>query len=76
MSDDRITIKGTSDGLVITLGAGAWQGLIEELDNRLGERASFFKGGRVALRVGPRQLTPLQLEAVGQVLNKHRAGQP
>lgn len=71
MSNDRITIKGTSDGLIITLGAGAWPGLVEELDQRLGERASFFKGGRVALYVGPRQLTRLQLEMVGQVLNRH-----
>ena len=71
MSNDRITIKGTSDGLIITIGAGDWRGLVEELDLRLGERASFFKGGRVALYVGPRQLTRLQLETVGQILNRH-----
>jgi septum site-determining protein MinC len=71
MASERIGIKGTSDGLMITLGAGAWPGLVEELDQRLGEKASFFKGGRVGLIVGPRQLTRLQLEAVGQVLNRH-----
>ncbi len=71
MASERIGIKGTSDGLVITLGAGAWSGLVEELDQRLGEKASFFKGGRVGLIVGPRQLTRPQLEAVGQVLNRH-----
>ncbi len=71
MSNNRITIKGTSSGLIITIGAGAWPGLIDELEQRLAEKASFFKGGRVALRVGPRQLTRPQLESVGQVLNRH-----
>lgn len=71
MSKDRIIIKGTSNGLVITLGAGTWSNLIEELDRRLGEKASFFKGGRVALRVGPRQLTSRQLETAGQILNRN-----
>lgn len=72
MSDDRIIIKGTSDGLIITLGAGGWSGLMEELDRRLGEKASFFKGGRVALRVGLRQLTASELETAGRVLNRHQ----
>ena len=71
MSNDRITIKGTSNGLIITVGPGVWQGLVEELDARLAEKASFFKGGRVALHVGPRQLTRPQLEIVGQVLSRH-----
>ena len=71
MSNDRITIKGTSNGLVITIGPGVWQGLTEELDASLGQKASFFKGGRVALRVGPRQLTRPQLETVGHILNRH-----
>jgi septum site-determining protein MinC len=71
MSSDRITIKGTSSGLVVTIGPGVWPGLLEELDIQLGEKASFFKGGRVALSVGPRQLTRPQLEAVGEILSKH-----
>lgn len=71
MSNERIAIKGTSNGLVITIGAGAWQGLVEELEHRLGEKASFFKGGRVALQVGPRQLTRPQLEHLGQLLARH-----
>jgi len=72
MPNERITIKGTSDGLIITLGAGAWPGLVDELDRHLGQKAAFFKGGRVALRVGSRQLTRLQLESVGHVLNRHK----
>jgi septum site-determining protein MinC len=72
MPNERISIKGTSDGLVITIGAGAWPSLIDELDQHLSQKAAFFKGGRVALKVGPRQLTRLQLESVGHVLNRHK----
>lgn len=72
MPSDRLNIKGTSDGLIITLGAGAWQGLLDELDQRLGKKASFFKGGRVGLAVGPRQLTRLELEQIGQILSRHK----
>ena len=72
MPNERILIKGTSDGLIVTIGAGAWPGLVDELDRHLGQRAAFFKGGRVGLRVGPRQLTRLQLESVGHVLNRHK----
>ncbi len=71
MSNDRIAIKGTSSGLIITIGSGLWLGLVDELDQRLGERASFFKGGRVALQVGPRQLTQTELGAIGEVLDRH-----
>ena len=71
MSNERITIKGTSDGLIVTIGAGAWPGLVDELSQHLSQKASFFKGGRVALRIGPRQLTRLQLESVGRVLSRH-----
>lgn len=71
MASERINIKGTSDGLIITLGAGAWSGLLDELEQRLSEKASFFKGGRVGLAVGPRQLTRSELEQVGAVLNHH-----
>ncbi|MFN8454185.1 MAG: septum site-determining protein MinC [Anaerolineae bacterium] len=71
MSSDRINIKGTSEGLIITLGAGVWPGLLDELDQRLQEKASFFKGGRVALAVGLRQLTAAELEQIGQLLTRH-----
>jgi septum site-determining protein MinC len=71
MANERISIKGTSNGLIVNIGAGAWHGLLLELDESLSQKASFFKGGRVALRVGPRQLTRTQLEAVGQLLKRH-----
>ena len=71
MVSERVVIKGTADGLIITLGAGDWPSLLQDLQLHLGQKASFFKGGRVGLRVGPRQLTRAQIEAVGQILDRN-----
>jgi septum site-determining protein MinC len=71
MSDDRVRIRGTSEGLVITLGAGDLGALLKELDERLSSTASFFRGGRVALHVGPRELTTEELEALGQTISRY-----
>ncbi|NIO70375.1 MAG: septum site-determining protein MinC [Anaerolineae bacterium] len=71
MSDDRVRIRGTSEGLVITLGAGDLGALLRELDERLSSTASFFRGGRVALHVGPRKLATEDLEALGQTISRN-----
>jgi septum site-determining protein MinC len=71
MSDDRVRIRGTSEGLVITLGPGDLGVLLRELDERLGSTASFFRGGRVALQVGPRELSTEDLEALGQAVSRN-----
>ncbi len=65
-----VTIKGTSDGLVINLGAGPLEEILDELDAQLGARASFFVGGRVALHVGDRALSAEQLERIGTKLEE------
>jgi len=71
MPDDRVRIRGTSQGLVITLGAGDLGALLIELDERLSSTASFFRGGRVALHVGPRELATEELEALGQTISRN-----
>ena len=68
---DTVTIKGTSEGLVISLGEGPLGTVLEEMDTRLGAKASFFVGGRVALRVGDRNLSAEQLQAIGNQLQSH-----
>lgn len=65
---NRVLIKGTGDGLIITIGSGNWQTILEELSHQLNQRAAFFKGGRVVLAVGERLLSAEELEAVGQLL--------
>lgn len=65
---ETVTIKGTSDGLVITLGEGPLRAVLDEMEGRLAARASFFLGGRVALRVEDRPLSVEQLQAIGAIL--------
>jgi septum site-determining protein MinC len=71
MSQTRIDIKGTSYGLVIRIGPGDWNSLQDELVSRLEQTPSFFKGGRVALHIGPRLMTEAQLKHVGDLLQTH-----
>ncbi len=71
MSQTRINIRGTSDGVVVNIGAGDWNSLMVELTARLEQAASFFKGGRVALHVGPRQLSQDEVERIGALLQQH-----
>lgn len=67
---ETVTIKGTSDGLVITLGPGPLQQVLDEMETRLKAKASFFVGGRVALRVGDRALSAEQIQAIGGKLEE------
>jgi len=69
--EDRISIKGTSDGVVITIGAGDWAALMKQLARKLGQKSAFFKGGRVALAVGQRLLDAEALTTVGALLLEH-----
>lgn len=68
---DTVTIKGTSEGLVISLGSGPLNAVLDEMTARLDAKASFFIGGRVALRVGDRPLSAEQLQVIGSKLEEH-----
>lgn len=65
---ETVSIKGTSEGLVISLGAGPLQEVLEDMESALSAKASFFIGGRVALRVGDRPLSAEQLALIGRRL--------
>jgi len=67
---ELVTIKGTSEGLVITLGLGPLETVLSEMETRLSSRASFFRGGRVALRLGDRPVSVEQLQAIGTILER------
>jgi septum site-determining protein MinC len=71
MSQARINIRGTSDGVVVNIGAGDWNSLVAELTARLEQAASFFKGGRVALYIGPRQLSQDEVAHLGALFQQH-----
>ncbi len=72
MPRDRVEIRGTSKGLIITVKSGNWQSVLEQLAQKLEQRASFFKGGRVALDVGKRLLDAEEIETVGHLLAEHQ----
>ncbi|MGC8839796.1 MAG: septum site-determining protein MinC [Anaerolineae bacterium] len=64
----RVTIKGTKDGLAVFLGPGDLSTLVEELEGHLAQRPAFFRGGRVVLHVGPRQMSAEEVAQVGECL--------
>jgi septum site-determining protein MinC len=56
---------------VITLKDGALDAIVDEMLSRLSSKASFFVGGRVALRVRDRPLSVEQLQVIGGALQEH-----
>jgi len=57
----NLQIKGVRDGLLVSLGEGEWAGLQDMLLKHIQERATFFKGARVALDVGNHILRAAEL---------------
>jgi septum site-determining protein MinC len=70
MAGEPVTIKGTSEGLIIGLGEGPLQNVLDEMQAQLNAKATFFLGGRVALRVGERALSVEQVQAIGSTLEQ------
>ena len=67
-----IIIKGMREGLSVTLpGDSAWAEALASLEGRLTEAPAFFKGGRVALIVGPRSLSEADMRRARDLLARH-----
>jgi septum site-determining protein MinC len=69
--DDGIIIKGSREGLLITLGPGAWHLVLSTLETRLTTTPDFFKGARVALLVGQRKLVEADVRAARDLLARY-----
>ena len=68
---NELTIKGTRNGLVIDLpDTGDLEDVLRQLKVRLQATASFFRGGRVALQVGQRDLSKEDIERIGVLLDE------
>jgi septum site-determining protein MinC len=65
----NLQIKGVRDGLLVSLGEGEWAGLQEMLLQHIHERATFFKGARVALDVGNHILRAAELGSLRDKLS-------
>jgi len=72
MNTRGVAIKGTEEGLVITLGQGELPDLLSELERVLEEGAPFFEGGQVALQVGSRELSAEEIERVEALLARYQ----
>jgi septum site-determining protein MinC len=71
MASDSVSIKGTREGLLVTLGEGRLPSLLAELEERLRGTASFFKGGWVSLAVGRRELSIGEIELLKALLARN-----
>ncbi|MBN1887214.1 MAG: septum site-determining protein MinC [Thermoflexales bacterium] len=68
---DPVVIKGTREGLVITLGGERWSNQLSLLEDKLQAMSAFFKGARVALIVGPQRLSEDDIRAARDLLLKY-----
>lgn len=67
----RVRVRGTRDGIAITFDEGPWDAVLEELDAHLSRRPNFFRGGRVAVAVGPRRINAQEIETLGELLERY-----
>jgi septum site-determining protein MinC len=70
-SEDGIIIKGSHDGLLITLSSGAWHNALHAFEARLSAAPEFYKGARVALVVGTRKLVEADMRAARDLLARY-----
>lgn len=72
MSSDTVVIKGIRQGLLIALREPNWPVALQALEARLQKTPSFFRGGRVALDVGPLTLDRSDIEAAQTLLGRNQ----
>jgi len=68
---NTVSIKGTREGLTITLGPGEMHGILEDLTQHLATQGEFFRGGTVALQVGDRPVAEAELAEIGELLGHY-----
>ncbi|GAB4265965.1 MAG: septum site-determining protein MinC [Candidatus Promineifilaceae bacterium] len=66
-----VDVKGTRDGIVVTLGAGSFAHLLPILDEALATRKAFLQGTQIALNVGTRPLHVEQLAEIQALFTDH-----
>lgn len=68
---NSISIRGTREGLTITMGSGDLTALLDDLAQHLRSQGAFFRGGRVALELGERAMESDALAQIGELLQRH-----
>jgi septum site-determining protein MinC len=64
-----VQIKGTKEGLLILLGPGLWDAVLSELTEKLDANPDFFRGARVALSTGNRELSRDDILRAGKIFS-------
>ncbi len=65
----KTQIKGTREGLLVTVGDGEWSDVQTSLLTQIEERGEFFKGARLALDVGRRSLHAAEMGSLRDKLS-------
>ncbi len=66
-----ITLKGTAEGILLKPRIANWTTVMEALERSLGEAEDFFRGGRLILELGPRELTAQELSSIRVLLSRY-----
>ena len=69
---NNIYIKGTREGLVVTIGQSEWPELMNELTRHLQHKAAFFSGAQAILDAGPRELATEDLRQIRELFSANR----
>ncbi len=64
MSKVQIEIKGVQNSLMVVLGEGKWQDAENSLIERVNSQSGFFKGAKIVVDVGNRELSAFELGAL------------
>lgn len=67
-----ISIKGIRDGLLVSLGDGAYDDVLQQLEAELIEKQNFLQGSRITLAVGERPLRREQLAELQDIFARRR----
>jgi len=71
MSTDTVTMKGTRQGLLISLTEGEWSDGLLALEAHIDANPAFFRGGRIALDVGTLEVSVAEIKEARAMLAHH-----
>ena len=66
-----VAIKGTAQGLIVTLGDGAWDEILSRLNERLSASSGFFRGAEATLRLEDGALNAERLALVKNLFQEY-----
>jgi septum site-determining protein MinC len=68
--DERVTIKGIGDGLVVSFKSTIWKDMQSDLIERIESNTSFFDKARIALEVGDATIKAAEMGKLREMLSK------